>query len=69
MRRQLAKEWSGTEINDDPQTAKGLNSFSKSVLNKRNGQKRCGQIGSNEALGEGKKKRRKSTENNQDWKI
>lgn len=57
-----------TKINDDSKIATRLISLSKSVLNKKNGEKSCGQMGSNDALGR-EEKERKSTENNQGWKI
>jgi hypothetical protein len=59
----------GTEINDGFKVARRLSSFSKSVLNKKKpGQWRCGQMGSNEALREGKQNR-KSMQDNQSWEI
>lgn len=47
------KEWRGKRINADSKIATRLISFSKSVLNKKNGEKRWGQTGSNEVLGVG----------------
>ena len=56
MRKQNKR---GTKINDDTKIATRLISFSKSVLNKKNEEKSCGQMGSNDALGEGRKKEKK----------
>ena len=47
------------EINDESKMVEIMNSFVKSVLNKKNEEKSCGQMGSNDALGEGRKKEKK----------